>query len=128
MCMISFGWASGDVSLAAYIQSHLSDTGTADEKTSPLGAVMSLLYVLYLVIFFGLNLLMGHVRDVYTRQGLPPEELFTYIGGVFLTVSAVIVFISTFIPKGSATFCPDPAPEDEAIAELDESELLPLSP
>lgn len=37
---ISFGWAAGDVSLAAYIQSALSDSQFAHKNVSALGAVM----------------------------------------------------------------------------------------
>jgi alpha-D-ribose 1-methylphosphonate 5-phosphate C-P lyase len=37
---ISYGWAAGDVSLAAYIQHTLSSMDIADQGVSPLGAVM----------------------------------------------------------------------------------------
>jgi len=45
---ISFGWAAGDVSLAAYIQASLAREGEATTSgISTLGAVMSFLYVTY---------------------------------------------------------------------------------
>ena len=44
---ISFGWAAGDVSLAAYIQSSLARVESKTTGVSALGAVMSFLYVLY---------------------------------------------------------------------------------
>lgn len=45
---ISFGWAAGDVSLAAYIQASLARGGEATTAgISTLGAVMSFLYVTY---------------------------------------------------------------------------------
>ena len=45
---ISFGWAAGDVSLAAYIQASLAREGEATTAgISTLGAVMSFLYVTY---------------------------------------------------------------------------------
>jgi len=45
---ISFGWAAGDVSLAAYIQASLARGGGATTAgISTLGAVMSFLYVTY---------------------------------------------------------------------------------
>lgn len=44
---ISFGWAAGDVSLAAYIQSSLARVESRTVGVSALGAVMSFLYVLY---------------------------------------------------------------------------------
>jgi hypothetical protein len=44
---ISFGWAAGDVSLAAYIQSSVARVESKVAGVSALGAVMSFLYVLY---------------------------------------------------------------------------------
>jgi hypothetical protein len=44
---ISFGWAAGDVSLAAHIQSSLARVESKTTGVSALGAVMSFLYVLY---------------------------------------------------------------------------------
>ena len=41
---ISYGWASGDVSLAAYIQSTLSEMDLPDMGVSPLGSVMAFLF------------------------------------------------------------------------------------
>ncbi|CAF5158912.1 unnamed protein product, partial [Rotaria magnacalcarata] len=38
---ISFGWAAGDVSLGAYIQSSLMNVEFNDNHISPLGAVMT---------------------------------------------------------------------------------------
>lgn len=38
---ISFGWAAGDVSLAAYIQSSLAKVENIDPDVSALGAVMA---------------------------------------------------------------------------------------
>ena len=44
---ISYGWAAGDVSLAAYIQSSLARVESKSRGISALGAVMSFLYVTY---------------------------------------------------------------------------------
>lgn len=41
---ISIGFASGDVSLAAYIQSSLAKIESEDKEISALGAVMSFLF------------------------------------------------------------------------------------
>lgn len=38
---VSFGWAAGDVSLAAYIQSTLSKIESKNKQVSALGAVMA---------------------------------------------------------------------------------------
>ena len=42
---ISFGWAAGDVSLAAYIQAALTREEKEDDDVSALGSVMSFLCV-----------------------------------------------------------------------------------
>jgi hypothetical protein len=43
---ISFGWAAGDVSLAAYIQGTLARLESTDEDVSVLGAVMAFVSIL----------------------------------------------------------------------------------
>ncbi|KAI8814487.1 major facilitator superfamily domain-containing protein [Cladochytrium replicatum] len=103
--IISFGWASGDVSLAAYVQSRLAGIDSHDAHTSPLAAVMSFLYVTYLVVYFILANVMATVRDNWKA---PSKELYIWIGGVMMTIAGAIVFASTFIPRGSFAFNPDP--------------------
>lgn len=125
MALISSGWAAGDVSLAAYIQTQLADTEDTNEHTSPLGAVMSFLYVLFLVGFFFLNLGMGYVRDDYIHQGKSIQELFIYTAGVFLSACGFIVFISTFIPKGA--FACNPKESDSMLDDPAEDELISLT-
>lgn len=57
---ISFGWAAGDVSLAAYIQSTLTAMNIKSKDVSPLGAVMAFLFSSYVVLNAG---------DYYASQG-----------------------------------------------------------
>ncbi|KAJ3412482.1 hypothetical protein HDV05_000684 [Chytridiales sp. JEL 0842] len=106
MSLISFGWAAGDISLAAYVQSRLAKLEGIDKRTSPLGAVMSFLYVTYLVTFTALNIGVGRVADAWPKDR--SKELYIYIGGVFMTLAGAIVFASTFIPRGAFAFNPDP--------------------
>jgi hypothetical protein len=106
--VISLGWAAGDISLAAYIQSRLAKFETIDQYTSPLSAVMSFLYSLYLVLYFIFNLGMGFLRDDYMNNKKSTKELYIILGGVVMTVAGVVVFISTFIPRGSLAWNPDP--------------------
>ena len=108
MAVISSGWAAGDVSLAAYIQSRLHDVGSENEFTTPLGAVMSFLFVTYLVGFYVLNLLMSMVRDYYVVNQKNLIELFVLIGGAFFTVAGLVTMISTFIPRNSFAWNPEP--------------------
>lgn len=81
---ISYGWAAGDVSLAAYIQSDLSEnqiceslihifdwlyipdrtsSNPANKHVSPLGAVMGFLYSIYIVLYAILGTVLGNVLD-----------------------------------------------------------------
>lgn len=41
---ISFGWAAGDVSLAAYVQAFIARIEAKTKNVSALGAVMAFLY------------------------------------------------------------------------------------
>lgn len=76
---ISFGWAAGDVSLAAYIQASLARGGEASTAgISTLGAVMSFLYVTYvrIPILLPYPHVDGPFSDYYLRDPFPcPWEL-----------------------------------------------------
>jgi len=63
MIPISFGWAGGDCSLTAYIQTTLSKMKDDDEDISALGAVMAFLYVLYLILYSVISTLLGRWVD-----------------------------------------------------------------
>ncbi|KAJ3232994.1 hypothetical protein HDU81_002561 [Chytriomyces hyalinus] len=116
---ISMGWAAGDVSLAAYVQSQLAHNEEEEisEEVSPLGAVMAFLYSSYIAMYFGLNYGLGNYLDVYANKvksnkndknlayanGIEP---FYMIAGVMFSVGCVIILAGTFIPKGSFAINP----------------------
>jgi hypothetical protein len=103
---ISFGWAAGDVSLAAYIQSTLTESNITHYNVSPLGAVMAFLYVTYIVINAILSVVLGNRFDrEWTSNGTIVQTL-KMVGGVHFTVACVVIFLSTFIPKGAFAFNP----------------------
>jgi MFS family permease len=103
---ISFGWAAGDVSLGAYIQSSLSQLETKNKDISPLGAVMAFLYSSYIIIYAILNPILGiYIDFIYNSQGSVRPALF-YTASIQLTIILILVFLSTFIPKGSFAFNP----------------------
>ena len=98
---ISFGWAAGDVSLGAYIQSSLTRLEGNDKTVSPLGAVMAFLYSSYIILYAILNPLLGtYIDSVYNSQGTIRPALI-YTAGVQFSIIAAMVFASTFIPKGA---------------------------
>ncbi|KAG0251433.1 hypothetical protein BG011_007608 [Mortierella polycephala] len=115
---VSFGWAAGDVSLAAYIQASLAKMEKPDDKVSPLGAVMAFLYSFYIILYAVLGPVLGKVIDNSSKANdgdIRPALI--YVGGVMYTVVSVVLMASTFIPKGSFAFNPslidDTAIEDE---------------
>lgn len=69
MIPISFAWAGGDCSLAAYIQSTLAKLEDDDEDISALGAVMAFLYVSYIILYSILSSVLGKWVDSHL-QGL----------------------------------------------------------
>ncbi|KAF9201982.1 hypothetical protein BGZ59_002407 [Podila verticillata] len=103
---VSFGWAAGDVSLAAYIQSALAAFERPDDKVSPLGAVMAFLYVFYIVLYAVLGVVLGGVIDVEVNKGDIRPAL-VKVGGIMYTIVAVILLAATFIPKGSFAVNPE---------------------
>ncbi|KAF8154282.1 major facilitator superfamily domain-containing protein [Crassisporium funariophilum] len=103
---VSFGWAAGDVSLAAYIQSALSDSQFTHHNVSALGAVMAFLYSTYIVLNAVFSSVLGGVID---RDWIKNGDISTslkYVGGVHFTIASAIIFASTFIPIGAWAFNP----------------------
>ncbi|KAL1915256.1 uncharacterized protein VTP21DRAFT_7532 [Calcarisporiella thermophila] len=146
MILLSGGWAAGDVSLAAYIQTQISGH-VGDDSVSPLGAVMAFLYSTYLVvytvyngkhpptslltfcldqvlIFFASVVLMGMVFDYYKNQGNIRLGFFYVVGVGISIVAMVLMFASTFIPKGSFAINPEVRPEDIPKEEPQEAEKV----
>ncbi|KAH8146801.1 uncharacterized protein LAJ45_09175 [Morchella importuna] len=101
---ISFGWAAGDVSLAAYIQSALAGDRDEqrDENISNLGAVMAFLYSVYIVLFAVLAPVLGMVAD----KGGDARVTVVWVGGVQVSVVAALLVGSTFVPRGGAGWNP----------------------
>ncbi|KAG8956397.1 hypothetical protein FRC03_010893 [Tulasnella sp. 419] len=120
---VSFGWAAGDVSLAAYIQSSLARVESKVSNVSALGAVMSLLYVVYIVINAILSAVLGaYIDRQYTQTGDIHHAL-KMVGGVQFTVLCVIMIASTFIPPGGFAINPpllDGEKLDEEIPVIQE--------
>ncbi|RGB36569.1 major facilitator superfamily domain-containing protein [Rhizophagus diaphanus] len=120
MIVLSMGWAAGDVSLVAYIQSRLHSVNIqADAGTSPLGCVMAFLYSSYIIVFTVLSIPLGRVFDAYKATG-NINQAFLYIAGIMITVGAVVIFASTFIPRHSWAFNPKVDPDDEIAASEEE--------
>ncbi|KAI9328734.1 hypothetical protein BDR26DRAFT_923318 [Obelidium mucronatum] len=133
---ISMGWAAGDVSLAAYIQSQLEHQEEDEENTeevSPLGAVMAFLYSSYILIYFCLNFGLGKYLDVFANKvkaikndknlaystGIEP---FYIIAGVMFSVGCVVILAGTFIPKGSFAMNPTLTEIDSPVIDAEKAE------
>lgn len=125
---ISYGWASGDVSLAAYIQASLARIESQNKNVSALGAVMAFLYSFYIVTYAVAGTLLGRYLDgVYNNTGgMSGGEVrsgFVFTAGVQMSVISLLVFASTFVPKGAFAFNPkiisEESFEDEHI-EIEE--------
>ncbi|CAF1530392.1 unnamed protein product [Adineta ricciae] len=123
---ISFGWAAGDVSLAAYIQTLLGRLESKDKEVSPLGAVMAFLYSSYIIIYAIANPLLGkYIDSVYNSTGSVRPALVN-TAAVQLTVISVMVFISTMIPKG-AIACNPKLDDDQAVENAETIDAVPNS-
>ncbi|KAI9342278.1 hypothetical protein BDR26DRAFT_908253 [Obelidium mucronatum] len=133
---ISMGWAAGDVSLAAYIQSQLEHQEEDEENTeevSPLGAVMAFLYSSYILIYFCINFGLGKYLDVFANKvkaikddknlaystGIEP---FYMVAGVMFSVGCVVIMAGTFIPKGSFAINPTLNEIDSPVIDHEKAE------
>lgn len=65
---VSIGWASGDVSLAAFIQASLARIESEDSEVSALGAVMSFLYSTYIIVYAVAGSLLGKYVDAQYKK------------------------------------------------------------
>ena len=109
---VSFGWAAGDVSLAAYIQASLARKESEHKDVSALGAVMAFLYSTYIVTYAITQPLLGRYIDrVFTRTGGASNggtvrPAIRNVAGVQFTIVTIVILASTFIPRGSFAFNP----------------------
>lgn len=105
---ISFGWAAGDVSLAAYIQAMLHRQENEHKDVSALVTVMAFLYSTYIVIYSIASPLLGrYVDKVSTANNGNVHEAVFNIGGVQFTIITAIVLLATLIPRGAFSWNPD---------------------
>ncbi|KAL2073521.1 hypothetical protein VTL71DRAFT_10847 [Oculimacula yallundae] len=107
---LSFGWAAGDVSLVAWIQSQLESegegSGSDEDGINRLSAVMSCLYSIYIVLYAILSPLLGMYVDSVFKRMNDVHEAVKYIGGVQFSVIAGVILLATFVPRGSFAFNP----------------------
>jgi len=109
---VSFGWAAGDVSLAAYIQASLARVESKTRNVSALGAVMAFLYSTYIIIYAITSPLLGRYVDrVYREtggaQGWDVHGAIIYIGGVQYTIIAAFMLAASFVPRGALSWNPE---------------------
>lgn len=109
---VSFGWAAGDVSLAAYIQASLARVESSTRDVSALGAVMAFLYSTYIVMYAITSWSLGrYIDSVFNKTGGEKnggqvQGAILNVGGVQFTIIFVLIMASTFVPKGSFAFNP----------------------
>ncbi|GAA5878615.1 hypothetical protein JCM8547_003845 [Rhodosporidiobolus lusitaniae] len=103
---ISYGWAAGDVSLAAYIQSSLNSMHFNDQSISALGAVMAFLYSSYVVLNAVLSSVLGKVIDRDWTNNQTIHNALQQVGGIQFSVGCAIVLLASLIPKGAFSLNP----------------------
>jgi len=125
---ISFGWAAGDVSLAAYIQASLArveaEQTAQGAEVSALGAVMAFLYSTYIVIYAVASPLLGRYIDgVSKRNGGDIHAAVVNIAGVQFTVVMAVVLAATLIPRGALELNPRMLHEQALDKDVETSSL-----
>ncbi|KAH9867567.1 hypothetical protein IAQ61_008161 [Plenodomus lingam] len=121
---ISFGWAAGDVSLAAYIQASLARIESTTQNVSALGAVMAFLYSSYIVTYAIASALLGtYIDRVSDRNNEEIQPAIFNVAGVQFTVLCALVLSSTFVPKGAFSLNPEMLSEEYLDTDLEDEEL-----
>ena len=115
MIPMSFGWAAGDVSLARYLYLILAEEESYDQDVSVLGSVMSFLYISHIFLYLVLSISLG----VFIDREFPvdAQKALIFVGGTQLTVIAVVVLVSTFIPLGALKLNPDLGVSEDEVQE-----------
>lgn len=128
MALLSFGWSAGDTSLAAHVQSNLHKYDNIQSNTTPLHSVMSFLYIINLIFFFVINYACGKARDSVVASNGDLTLMFINIAALPMTIAAIIIFASTFIPVGSLAWNPDsPEPTKEEEVATDTATIVMLN-
>jgi hypothetical protein len=121
---ISFGWAAGDVSLAAYIQASLARIESKTQNVSALGAVMAFLYSTYIVTYAIASVCLGtYIDRISYRHNEQIHGAIFSVAGVQFTVIFVLVMTSTFVPKGAFSLNPKMLSEEYLDTDLEDEEL-----
>ncbi|PWY92870.1 hypothetical protein BO70DRAFT_367856 [Aspergillus heteromorphus CBS 117.55] len=126
---ISFGWAAGDVSLAAYIQATLARMENTSRNVSPLSAVMAFLYSTYIVLYAVISPILGSYIDrVYIQTGGSTgggdiHHAIRYVASVQFSIISLLVMVASFVPRGSLALNPW-ALEEEDLEEEDWGNLV----
>ncbi|KAH7125550.1 major facilitator superfamily domain-containing protein [Dendryphion nanum] len=122
---ISFGWAAGDVSLAAYIQASLARIESKTKNVSALGAVMAFLYCTYIVTYAITSPLLGSYIDRVSNQNNQDiRPAITNVAGVQFTIIFVLVMTSTFVPKGAFRFNPEMLSDEPLDEDIDDDDFM----
>ncbi|EGD88169.2 uncharacterized protein TERG_04419 [Trichophyton rubrum CBS 118892] len=98
------------------------------QNVSPLGAVMACLYTTYIVTYAIISPLLGqYIDSVYIktggRDGGDIHSAIHNVAGVQYSVMAIIIFTSTFIPKGAWRINPKMLFNQNLDADLEVTEI-----
>lgn len=97
---ISFGFASGDVSVAAFIQSKIKEEQSG--QMSLLASSMSFLHASYIILFALFSIPMNALADQFRGN----YDNLRYASSIGYSVLGVVVFLATFYPKGACSWNP----------------------
>jgi len=103
---VSYAWAAGDCSLAAYIQASLSDHDYGHSGVSALGAVMAFLYSSYIVMNAILSSTLGKVIDKDFTKNANIYKSLQQVAGIQFSVASVLILCATLIPIGAFALNP----------------------
>jgi MFS family permease len=121
---ISFGWAAGDVSLAAYIQASLARIESQTQNVSALGAVMAFLYSFYIVAYAIASVCLGtYIDRVSDKNNEEVQSAMLNVAGVQFTIIAVLVMTATFVPKGAFALNPEMLSDEPLDTDLEDEDL-----
>ena len=128
---ISFGWATGDLSVTLYAQSVLATEESLSENVSAVGAVMSFLYTTFILLYAVLPVVLGRIIDMVFLQNSNIQIGLIFVAGIQFSIISVFILINTFIPSGAFHLNPssisDGLRKDKTIIDSKRYEVVPLT-
>ena len=101
---MGIGFAGGDISIAAWIQSLEEDKDDSGQDNDNLAAIMAFLQTTYIAMYALFSPTLGLYADKVFKSHGDMHEVVQNIACLLFTIIAAITFAATFVPRGACAW------------------------